>query len=705
MKRKIIASALASVMLLGTAAQAAWVFEERYTEVAQGVNEIGRDGNYITTAVNTYAVSHGEDIHRRHVGPSFEYDGEKLVKVVTTPAPTRDPSAPTPTPRPTYTPAPTAAPEIVQTEGDFSVMQKRNGYSYNYALSKGSQMLTEYKYDYLALGYDKNGKLLIAAMEGQGTDNCVLLDENMKVIVDRGYKYIGFDALGRIFASKYFYYTHANITRGTYLDENYEEIRSLDEYTFEKVDDNHPLYIVFNNSSYEYYLLDETGNEIAGPAKDIDELVGGAYAAEYKTNNLVKDRYGKMVYASRYDVINPEGKLIAQTGSYPQRYKEKGKYILYLTNDSRSETTVIDNDGNELFHAEGRTDFDVLDPGGYRTQKNNKYAIVTQDGKLLTDFIYKHITSTTISDGVNETPCYCVSIDDGFKYLDADLNEYDISDESRVCYKVNGWNNEKFEDTMISHMPMGSALIDTKTNSYIIPYSDGYKLSASNGYILRTKDEKTSVLDRYGNVILDLDMEVQSVSDFNHGGARMLVSEAYRDYFAVDEHGDNIFGNRSFWAVNGFGDDMFIVLTSGSIGVFKRLENPEAVNTDKRVYINGFEIPCFEVNGKAVITAEDLGGYGFDVIWNGEKQTLDISRNSEYYDVNPVDIPEHDPGSHYADISPSDISVFFNKHRMGAYNINGYMLINPEDMAGDGITIEKTDGNIYITVDGLELKN
>ena len=117
-------------------------------------------------------------------------------------------------------------------------------------------------------------------------------------------------------------------------------------------------------------------------------------------------------------------------------------------------------------------------------------------------------------------------------------------------------------------------------------------------------------------------------------------------------------------------------------------------------------IPCKNINGYVVITAEQLGKLGFDVVWNNETRMLYITRNPEYRYITYDGTEEYvgEPGTHFSDIYVTDINVEFNGKRINSYSIGGEMLIRPEDMAGDGISVEYNDDErmLYMSIDGLE---
>lgn len=145
---------------------------------------------------------------------------------------------------------------------------------------------------------------------------------------------------------------------------------------------------------------------------------------------------------------------------------------------------------------------------------------------------------------------------------------------------------------------------------------------------------------------------------------------------------------------------IYLLIAKGIIG--------EALYTDIKLNINGAVMPCYNVDGYVVIKAEDLGHYGFDVIWDEKDRKLRITRNPDYYRITDA---EYDisgvAGTHYSDIYGTDINVSFNGKRVNSYSINGEMLIKPEEaLVSEGISFDYHDDErmLYMSVDGLEQK-
>lgn len=96
--------------------------------------------------------------------------------------------------------------------------------------------------------------------------------------------------------------------------------------------------------------------------------------------------------------------------------------------------------------------------------------------------------------------------------------------------------------------------------------------------------------------------------------------------------------------------------------------------TDIRAFIDGYEIPSYNVSGRLCVVAEDLRGYGFNVDWNAEEKSLKVTKN-----VSGVTSPlkESTSGKSGASIPvyATDIVTYVNGEAVESYNIGGYTII------------------------------
>ena len=54
-----------------------------------------------------------------------------------------------------------------------------------------------------------------------------------------------------------------------------------------------------------------------------------------------------------------------------------------------------------------------------------------------------------------------------------------------------------------------------------------------------------------------------------------------------------------------------------------------ALYTDITAQINGHPLRSYNVNGSTAVVAEDLRGYGFQVLWDAEDRTLSVERAAD----------------------------------------------------------------------------
>lgn len=111
--------------------------------------------------------------------------------------------------------------------------------------------------------------------------------------------------------------------------------------------------------------------------------------------------------------------------------------------------------------------------------------------------------------------------------------------------------------------------------------------------------------------------------------------------------------------------------------------------TDMKTFIDGVEMPTFAYKGTdahAVIVAEDLQNYGFDISWNSELKTLDVIYNeNKAVTPMPMTFYRNKNGQKAFDISrDTDITVDIDDGRdrhilEDVYNVGGYMCISVDE--------------------------
>ena len=98
--------------------------------------------------------------------------------------------------------------------------------------------------------------------------------------------------------------------------------------------------------------------------------------------------------------------------------------------------------------------------------------------------------------------------------------------------------------------------------------------------------------------------------------------------------------------------------------------------TEIRAFIDGVEIPAYNIDGNLGVVAEDLDAYGFVTGYDDSSRTLTVTRTGAA--VRGVEIPEssHRPsGTVIARVLYSDIRVYLDGREIPGYNIDGRTII------------------------------
>ena len=133
-----------------------------------------------------------------------------------------------------------------------------------------------------------------------------------------------------------------------------------------------------------------------------------------------------------------------------------------------------------------------------------------------------------------------------------------------------------------------------------------------------------------------------------------------------------------------------VALLSNSMGVFAALGDVEAYTTytDILAYINHFLIQSYNINGYTVVVAEDLANFGFDVEWDGNARTLNITRNPEKdIDVEAYIVFETAPnmiGKQALPVLSTDIRTYVNGVEAKSYNVDGRTVVDFESLSAYG---------------------
>ena len=98
------------------------------------------------------------------------------------------------------------------------------------------------------------------------------------------------------------------------------------------------------------------------------------------------------------------------------------------------------------------------------------------------------------------------------------------------------------------------------------------------------------------------------------------------------------------------------------------------LESDIRAFIDGYEIPSYNISNRLGIVAEDLRGYGFDVVWNAEERSLRITQNGKGV-TSPVAETDTKLKKSSIPVYSTNIVTYVNGEVVDSYNIGGYTII------------------------------
>ena len=101
----------------------------------------------------------------------------------------------------------------------------------------------------------------------------------------------------------------------------------------------------------------------------------------------------------------------------------------------------------------------------------------------------------------------------------------------------------------------------------------------------------------------------------------------------------------------------------------------QVLSTDIRAYINGYEIPAYNIDGKLAVVVADLNHYGFATQYdNGARKTTVTRKNSAFTPVaaSSASLPV---GTPVMSVYSSDITVELDGERVQAFNVDNRMAI------------------------------
>lgn len=99
------------------------------------------------------------------------------------------------------------------------------------------------------------------------------------------------------------------------------------------------------------------------------------------------------------------------------------------------------------------------------------------------------------------------------------------------------------------------------------------------------------------------------------------------------------------------------------------------LTTDIKAYINGCEVPSYNIDGNIVVVGQDLRSYGFNVVYDNNTRTSYISYDGRgtWTPIAPSIENSQSIGTKVMDVYQSDISVSVNGNKVACYNVGGKM--------------------------------
>jgi len=120
----------------------------------------------------------------------------------------------------------------------------------------------------------------------------------------------------------------------------------------------------------------------------------------------------------------------------------------------------------------------------------------------------------------------------------------------------------------------------------------------------------------------------------------------------------------------------------------------EVYTTDITAYINGYEIPAYNIGGSVAVAVADLRNYGFTVEYDNTLRQSSVVLNPDTAQISPLaseqqsDLPL---GTKVMNVFASDIVVKLNGTSVDSFNIGGRMAVKFSDLKKFGTHVYDND--------------
>lgn len=125
--------------------------------------------------------------------------------------------------------------------------------------------------------------------------------------------------------------------------------------------------------------------------------------------------------------------------------------------------------------------------------------------------------------------------------------------------------------------------------------------------------------------------------------------------------------------------------------------------SDIAAYINGYEIPSYNINGSTAVYVKDLANFGFTVTYDNDTRTTRIVQDKDTIEgMTGVLLPWQPNGTPFAEPGISGITVYAGDTPIPSANVNGYMVIYLKSLNVFGrVTFSQEMRKAFLNMDNL----
>lgn len=262
------------------------------------------------------------------------------------------------------------------------------------------------------------------------------------------------------------------------------------------------------------YLLDENHNVLSGPYPQISDFSGFAYAETADGGKIMFDENGEILASvKKGGEIHPPANGIYIVSPNTNKTDGQGEYIIY---DYETRKELFKTDTFIFYYLEQQSEKIFI-------ERNGKYALISRDGKYLTDFIYDGVKKRFNPDYAPYPKAYAIVIQNGEeKYIDWNLNEINLENYNGERFITQFYSVAKSDgqtgDFYVGESGDFSSVYDNKTGKFLFPFIKEIKISAlDSNLILCKKGDKMGAIDYSGNEKIPFIYENLSLSGWDNG--------------------------------------------------------------------------------------------------------------------------------------------------------------------------------------------